>query len=362
MLKTARSRLLALAILTVSVASLAAVTANAGRPDDPSTAPPNGKLSALSPPPPELGDVAWHRDYTAAQRQSARTGRPLLILFDEVPGCTTCVRYGQSVLSHPLIVEAAETLFVPVAVYNNVAGPDRKVLRRYREPTWNNPVVRIVDAQERALGPRLAGRYDAASLVLAMKGALEKTGREVPGYLRLLVDELSATRSDTALFAMHCFWTGEVCLGDIDGVIGTRTGWRDGREVVEVRYDPGRISPTNLLTRGRRCADHVFVPARHRAVANEVFGDRVTTGTQHRPSPNDDRYQLAHSRYARVPLTPLQAQRVNADIGQGRDPKRWLSPRQASVAQAMMRAPHRGWPKPTGDLRSDMRKLAALGS
>ena len=293
--------------------------------------------------PPELGDVSWGRDYAAARASSQKTGRPLLILFDEVPGCATCVRYGQAVLTHPLIVEAAETLFTPVAVYNNVGGADRKVLQKYREPTWNNPVVRIVDADEKALAPRLAGRYDQLSLVAAMQTALKRHGRPVPKYLDLLAEELGASKTETALLAMHCFWTGEACLGGIDGVVATRTGWRSGREVVEVRYDPVRLPLEKLLTAGRRCADHVFVPVHRVSAAKRIFGDRVSTGVDHRPSPKDDLYQLAHSRMSRLPMTPLQAQRVNAAIGQRQDPRRWLSPRQRALADAMIRAPKRTW-------------------
>ena len=312
--------------------------------------------------PAELGDVEWTRDYEQARRLSEKTGRPLLILFDEVPGCSTCVRYGQHVLTHPLIVEAAETLFVPLAIYNNVPGPDRKVLQQFGEPTWNNPVVRIVDAQARPLTARLAGRYDQASLVAAMQEALRAQRRPVPGYLQLLGEALTADRTDTALFAMHCFWSGEVCLGAIDGVVGTRTGWRSGREVVEVVYDPDKVSLKTVLAAGRRCADQVFVPKDKVATAQQVFRDRVTVGVEMRPSPKDDRYQLTHSRWARVPMTPLQAQRVNADLGRRRDPQRWLSPRQIDLAQAISSHPFRRWPRLTGDLRTDMRRLAAAAS
>lgn len=35
---------------------------------------------------PELGRVEWRRDYDAACRDSAQTGRPILVLFQEVPG------------------------------------------------------------------------------------------------------------------------------------------------------------------------------------------------------------------------------------------------------------------------------------
>ena len=314
------------------------------------------------PTPRELGDVAWNRDYAAAKKQSARTGRPLLILFDEVPGCATCVHYGQAVLTHPLIVEAAETLFVPVAIYNNAGGADREVLKRYREPSWNNPVVRIVDAKENALAPRLAGRYDQRSLVRAMRTALERAHRPVPEYLRLLDVELSSVKTDTALFAMHCFWTGEVCLGGIEGVVATRTGWRDGREVVEVRYDPNTVPLETLLRSARACGDRVYVPARQTTAAKRIVGDAVRAGIDHRPSPKDDRYQLAHSFYAHVPMTDLQAQRVNADLGRRRNPERWLSPRQAAIAAAIRSKPKGGWPRLTGDLRADMRRALAAAS
>ncbi|MEL6184888.1 MAG: thioredoxin family protein, partial [Myxococcota bacterium] len=73
-------------------------------------------ILAASALPPELGDVKWRRDFAAAEAEARASKKPLLVLFDEVPGCQTCVRYGQSALRHPLLVEAAETLFVPAAV------------------------------------------------------------------------------------------------------------------------------------------------------------------------------------------------------------------------------------------------------
>ena len=49
------------------------------------------------------------------------------------------------VLSHLLLVEAIETAFEPMFVYNNKSGKDAEILRRYDEPAWNNPVVRFLD-------------------------------------------------------------------------------------------------------------------------------------------------------------------------------------------------------------------------
>ena len=117
---------------------------------------------------PELGVIDWGRDLNTALAESERSGRPALVLFDEVPGCETCISYGRDVLSHPLIVEAAESLFVPVAVFNNIDGADREILLSFGEPTWNNPDVRIIDHDRNPLADRLADDYTVGGLARAM--------------------------------------------------------------------------------------------------------------------------------------------------------------------------------------------------
>ncbi len=37
-------------------------------------------------PPVELGAVAWGRDLEAAKKVSSKTGKPIFVLFQEVPG------------------------------------------------------------------------------------------------------------------------------------------------------------------------------------------------------------------------------------------------------------------------------------
>jgi hypothetical protein len=51
--------------------------------------------------PVELGLVRWQHGYDAAAAQAAQLGRPLLVLFDEVPGCSTVRAFGEGPLSHP---------------------------------------------------------------------------------------------------------------------------------------------------------------------------------------------------------------------------------------------------------------------
>lgn len=42
--------------------------------------------SAQDAPPTEFGAIAWQRDFAAAKAASQRTGKPILLLFQEVPG------------------------------------------------------------------------------------------------------------------------------------------------------------------------------------------------------------------------------------------------------------------------------------
>lgn len=259
-----------------------------------------------SPTPKELGDVAWGRDYQQALDAAQSSGRPLLILFDEVPGCATCVRYGEVVLSDALLVEAAETLFVPLAIYNNQGGEDRRVLEHFQEPAWNNPVVRIVAADGRPLIPRLAGDYSPAGLAVAMVAALRAAQRPVPAWLALHAEVLRAESAPrrTELRAMGCFWAGEACLSRARGVINTRTGFALGREVVEVQYAEPEVDRAAL-----------------EACGTLLHGNFVA-------SPKDQLYHLRRSRWAGSPLSPAQARRVNAALSAGEDPRPFLSPRQ----------------------------------
>ena len=89
-------------------------------------------------------------------------------------------------MSHPRLVEAAETLFVPVFVSNNEPGPDRAVLERFGEPTWNNPAVRFLGPDGRPVAPRLYGDWTSAALAEHMVTAL---GADAPAWLAVVAKE-----------------------------------------------------------------------------------------------------------------------------------------------------------------------------
>ncbi|NIT13373.1 MAG: hypothetical protein GTN99_03745, partial [Candidatus Dadabacteria bacterium] len=63
--------------------------------------------------PAELGYVHWIRNFESALQRAKTEDKPILVFFNEVPGCSTASGYGKNVFRHPLIIEASETLFVP---------------------------------------------------------------------------------------------------------------------------------------------------------------------------------------------------------------------------------------------------------
>ena len=83
-----------------------------------------------------------------------------------------------------------------------------------------------------------------------MRLALQTENLEVPTYLSLLEEELIADKSgtETAVFSMYCFWTGEKEIGKLDGVVETQAGFMNGCEVVAVKYDPEVIQYKNQVS------------------------------------------------------------------------------------------------------------------
>lgn len=282
--------------------------------------------------PVELGAVHWTRDLAVGKAEAARTGKPLLILFQEVPGCGNCTRYGSVTLRHPLIVEAIETFFVPVCIYNNEGGKDAEALRAFGETAWNNPVVRIVGADCQDVVPRMADFRSSSELVAGLRAALAKTGQTAPRYLELLDEELAARESgaETATFSMGCFWSGEGALGALPGVIETVPGFQDGREVVRVTYDPRRLTKADLEAAAR---------------PKGIAACPANTGFRADRQP---KYYLAQTPWRFVPMTSLQACRANSLAGQDQSPEAVLSPRQIELGRRAAAESGRSWQNAIG--------------
>lgn len=305
--------------------------------------------------PVELGNVHWLRDYDQALSQADQAEKPVLILFQEVPGCATCTRYGSFVLSHPLIVEAIENEFVPLAIYNNERGKDAEVLKRYDEPSWNNPVVRVVNAEGENVVQRLSSNYGPSGLLNTMIQALEAQKRTVPAYLRLLQEEWAATenRSEQVYFSMGCFWTGEAGYGQLEGVTATRPGFMHGREVVEVTYNPEFITAVELAQHGvKQGVASSFYAAdgdQRKEVQTALRGVSVDEPGSFREDCTP-KYYLAQTALAYLPMTPTQKSRINALVGKRGAYMALLSPQQKELLAFIQAHPKLDWKATNGSV------------
>ena len=261
----------------------------------------------------ELGEVAWLRDHDRGLALAAKRGKPVLLLFQEVPGCSTCVNFGQDVLTHPLMVELIADRFVPVAIFNNRPGADAGILRRYGEPSWNNPVVRFLGPDGVELLPRLANRYDAMGLYEKITAVLEMLGEDVPGYFRLLGRDLLVEHglSQCVTYTTPCFWSGETSLAQHPAVITTDAGWVDGEEVVRVHFDPRVASREDL---------DAYAHA-------EGFSPTSRGGFRLDREPQ---FYLRKSPARHLPLTPAQRTQINLAIPYHFPLADFLSPQQSA--------------------------------
>lgn len=314
----------------------------------------------------ELGGVNWLRSFDRAITSSRETGKPLFILFQEVPGCATCVNYGRQVLSHPLVVEAIETHFVPLAIFNNRGGEDGRVMKRFKEPSWNNPVVRIIDYRETPLAPRLAGDYTIAGTTATMIEALEQSHIPVPEYLRILHDENSPfLYPEKAVFSTFCFWSGEIELGKIEGVVGTRAGFMHGHEAVELQFNSEVISYGELLRKAKRTGvvrnAYVLSEDQKKRALQQLEDARVAWATTFHPD-RQIKYYLSQTPYRYLPLTSMQAIRVNQALAERKNPDVFLSPGQLTMLAYITEHPYLNWQRRTDDtdFTSSWSKVAGL--
>lgn len=125
-------------------------------------------------------------------------------------------------------------------------------------------------------------------------------------------------------------------MGSLESVVGTRAAWIGKHEVVEVRFRSGEAAYAELLAAAveKGCAARVWTTtdAQHE-VATKRVGDRAERfdGEVRVAKDSDQLYYLAQSVVRHLPLTPLQARRVNGALFAKGDPKAWLSPRQVEL-------------------------------
>ena len=147
-----------------------------------------GKSVYTGPHPVEVGTVQWLRDLDDALKLCKQTGKPVFLLFQEVPGCAGCKQFGKDVLSHQQVVKAIEYEFIPLLIHNNSPGKDAQVCKAFGEPAWNYQVVRFLNESADDILPRKDQVWETGPLVRRMILVLETLGRPVPEYLGTLCD------------------------------------------------------------------------------------------------------------------------------------------------------------------------------
>ncbi len=285
--------------------------------------------------PVEIGSVQWGRNLDKAFKKSAKTGRPVLVLFQEVPGCSGCQDFGKTVLTYPLLVEAIEEEFLPVLVYNNWGGEDRKLLDRFNEPAWNYQVIRFFNAQGHDIIPRKDRIWDIGGVASRMIKALETANRPVPKYLETVAMENNKQNHAVVAFAMYCFWSGEVALGKIEGVIETEAGWIEGREVTRVVYDNKKITLQTLVKKAQEAdsARKVYLPGNEASLL-KALPTGWLDGRYRKARASDQKKQLEKWKAMQsLPgLTRMQKTKINAYAPSSRSKAlEWLSPRQRNA-------------------------------
>ena len=281
--------------------------------------------------PVEVGKVAWRRDLDGALQESQSTKKPVLVLFQEVPGCAGCQKFGREVLSNPLLVEAIEETFLPVVVYNNRgSGKDAALLKRFNEPAWNYQVIRFLDASGKDIVPRKDKIWTTGGVATRMIDALKLAKRPVPKYLETIAGVSPNESSDHAAFAMSCFWTGEYKLGKIDGVLATEAGWLDGREVTLVRFDKNRVSLNSLAQQAAKvqCAQKVYTQS-GKPIAG-LKGGKLDRGYRTASAGDQKRQVSRWTALRKVPgLNAMQLTKINSLAPDSmQQAVTWLSPKQ----------------------------------
>lgn len=260
----------------------------------------------------ELGKVKWYRDYDKALEQSILEHKPVLLFFQEIPGCSTCINFGREVLSHPLMVEFIENEFIPLAIYNNRPGTDHKILNLYNEPAWNNPVAHFIDSKGKDIIPKLANNYRPLSMYNKMAEVMVKLGKSMPAYAILLGGDLKMDYGDlkSVVYQTPCFWSGEISMASHPAVNYTEAGWVEGSEVVKVFFDGSLVSQQELDTYAT-IEGFLAVENHHGYKTDET-----------------PQYCLSKSPFSFLPLSKAQRSAINVAIAYGKHPEQYLSPKQ----------------------------------
>lgn len=296
----------------------------------------------------ELGCMHFHFDSLQdAVEHSRTTHRPVLLVQAEIPGDTDA---GSDIFSHPLIVEASDSLFI--TVFNNDEDYSCGASRSASGKSRRTRVGFLDESGNEIVQCLCADMLTRAGMANAMISALEACHHPVPKYLLLLQDEemgrfelgpvgLPVPCHHRVVFGLDDSALGEVEFAGLEGVISTRAGFLARQKVVEVFYDSGRLCFGSLILYAlkRKVGDIIYYQTNDERIAALMEIARVKESSrviqflgaiqlEFDPKPALRRSPLRY-----VPLTELQATRANRLVHLGRfdEAMHLLSPRQGLI-------------------------------
>ena len=305
-----------------------------------------------------------------AQPLAIASGKPMLAIEVRIPGDTDV---GRDIFCHPLIVEACQSLFVPVVriiedkqdesprQYNIRSGPTFVQRAPSGKPCRTKVAFLDPHSGEFLATPLYGDMLTPVGMVSSMAHVLANWSScfGVPKYLSLLCEEEMGKidgvnkqrprpKDYVAFFALEDSAKGEVEFAGLDGVFATRVVFISGRRAVEVSYDSCKMAHCSLIRHAlnrdmviiayyktndeKRAAEVEIARANVVSVGLEKFEGGIQ-------SDNDPKRALRKTPLRFVPMTDIQATRANRLVHLGRfdEAVHLLSPQQGAILMQAMR-------------------------
>jgi hypothetical protein len=310
----------------------------------------------------ELGQLKFKYNASSfhnALAESRNTEKPVLIVFHELSGSADAITFGKTVLSHPLLIEAAESMFVTMFVDMAGTNPDDvQIISRYHENRHNDTVVRIVNGNGKDLAVRLEGRCcSVGKIARAMREALERKNLQVPTYLKFLETEYlarvhlpsQASRgiAKEIVFKTEAATKAEIDFAELDGIIDVECGNLCGSRAVKVTYNSEVIDCKAILLHAifHLDVDTVYwtnwyeMMAMQSDLEMDAKPNFVELGSSTFTRGKNPKNFLRTTLLRYVPLTSLQALQANLAISKNHREVALniLSPRQLAILEAVER-------------------------
>lgn len=299
-----------------------------------------------------LGYMQFHSTSLLEAREIARDkGKPLFVVHTELPGDEDVC---QEIFSHPLVVEAARSLFVTVLCIEEAAS-DAPVIRASSGRRCR-ATVRLLAAtwlQEEVLPALRGDTLTRKCVVNAMIQTLEGSKKPVPKYLQIMPrGECATTGGARAVFGTHDLGRAEIEFSSLDGVVATKAAILNCHGVIAVEFDPRRCTYSRLVRHAVQegLCNIIFFQGNKERIAVQVELSRVSASPVVLPLQGDlekdhqSKQALRGTAMRFVPESGLQASWANRLIHEGRfnEAMHLLSPHQGQMLMQAMRAASEG--------------------